>query len=98
MTKEQKHHLRELAGVAYDRELSNALKDLFTHFEKWKRGEITAGELDREIHKHHNGISRSLYNLYSQNDPQMIVSQALQNEIIKIKEVREDCRSLFRNF
>ena len=38
--------LRELAGLAHERELSSALKTLDSHFTQWRRQEIDCFELN----------------------------------------------------
>lgn len=94
MTKAQKRHLRNLAAVAYERELGAALKDLHSHFARWKTDEITAWDLNDLIHEHHNGISRELYKLYTEANPRMSVARALARDVIRWDEVKDDCRSL----
>ena len=96
MTKSQKRHLRDLAAMAHDRELSAALRDLLGHFESWQSNEITAWDLNELIHKHHNGISRELYSLYSGSNPEMPVARALVKNLLTWEEVREDCRPLLK--
>ena len=98
LTREQKRHLRKLSAIAYERDLSNAMENLFSFFNRWKAGEIDAHTLDNEIHKHHNGISRELYNLYTSNDPIVQVAHALRSGVINMEEVREDCWSLLKVF
>ena len=96
LTREQKRHLRKLSAIAYERELSNAMENLFSFFNRWKAGEIDVQTLDNQIHKHHNGISRDLYNLYTSNDPIVQVAHAIRSGVIKMEEVREDCWSLLK--
>ena len=96
MSKSQKRHLRDLGATAYDRELSAALGELHQHFAKWQAGEIDAWSLNELIHKHHNGISRELYNAYTGSNPVFPVARALSRKFLTWDEVREDCRSLLR--
>jgi len=84
-----------LVGIAYERELNRALEDLFSRFEKWKKGEIDAFDLDKEIHIHHNGISRDLFKIYRDRDLQLSVYLAFKRGIIKMDEINVDCRPLF---
>ncbi len=63
-TKAQKRELRKMIAELYEIDLSKALEALYSHFQSWKRGEIDAFELNEEIHKHHNGISREQYKYY----------------------------------
>jgi hypothetical protein len=94
ISKAQKRHLRDLAATAYDRELSAALKELHGHFSRWQAEEITAWDLNELIHKHHNGISRELYNVYTGSDSLMPVARALARQLLSWEDVRDDCRPL----
>ena len=93
LTKGQRRHLRELAAIAYDRELTAALNELHGHFTRWQAGELDAWELNELIHQHHNGVSRDLYNFYDGSNPEMLVASALAREVLSWDEVREDCRT-----
>ncbi len=42
LTKSQRRRIRELAGTAYDRDLSRELGNLEHDFALWRRGEIDA--------------------------------------------------------
>lgn len=97
MTKSQKKHLRYLAGIAYDRELGVALDRLFESYQQWKSGEIDAWDVNEEIHKHHNGISRELYNRYEYPDPCLLVARAIADGVLKLEEVNEDCHALLES-
>lgn len=96
LTKKQKKHIREMAGVAYEREMSAALERLLASFQKWKRGEMTPFDLDEEIHQYHNGRARDLYKQYATGDPDMAVLFALRKGVLKIEELSEDCRSFYQ--
>lgn len=96
-TKAQKRHLRELASKAHERELAAALKELQADFGKWQAAQITAWELNERIHKHHDGISRELFSVYSNLKPDMAVARAVFNKVIAWDEVREDCRPLLES-
>jgi hypothetical protein len=94
MNRDQKNHLRDIANTAYEREMNNAMEILFASFNKWKKGQLYVHDLDQAIHRHHNGISRDLFKLYTMIDPRFSVSLAVKKRVIKIEEIREDCRSL----
>lgn len=94
MTKSRKCHLRDLNAMAYDRELSAALRELLGHFARWKAGEIDAWDLNELIHKHHNGISRELYNAHTGSNPVLPVARALAKRFLCWDDVREDCKPL----
>lgn len=97
LTKAQRKHLRSLSGKAYERELSQALDDLFSRFQLWKKGDLPPWDLNQEIHEFHDGRSRDLYRLYIMNyDPIFCVAYALAKEIIGIDEVHENCRAMLQ--
>jgi hypothetical protein len=95
LTKSQKKHLQQLAGQCYEKEMSLALEVLYEEFQKWKKSEITAWDLNEKIHEHHNITARELWKIYEQiNDPSLAVALALTKGIIKIEDVQENCREL----
>ena len=95
MTKPQKRHLNELAGRAYERELSHAIDSVQREIQKWKDNEISCWDVDKKIHSYHDDEARSLYKTYVMlNDPRVAVAQAVVKGILDISEVKEDCRSL----
>jgi TRAP-type C4-dicarboxylate transport system substrate-binding protein len=97
LTKKQKKHIREMAGVAYEREMSAALDTLLADFQKWKQGGMTPFDLDEKIHQYHNCTARELYKQYATGDPDMAVMFALAKGIMKIEELNEDCRSFYQD-
>ena len=64
-SKKQRRELHELRGMAWERELEQALGLLRSDFEMWKKGEISAFELSDRIHRFHDGRSRELFNMYT---------------------------------
>jgi hypothetical protein len=60
-----KRAIRQLADMAYERELASALEALHQQFSSWRNGAIGPFELSDAIHRFHNGIARDLYNRYS---------------------------------
>ncbi len=97
LTKRQRKHIREMAGVAYEREMGAALDKLLASFQKWKRGGISLFDLDEDIHQYHNGTARELYKQYATGDPDMAVMFALAKGILKIEELNEDCHSFYQD-
>ena len=97
LTKKQRKHIREMANIAYEREMAAALDKLLMSLQKWKQGEKTPFDLDGEIHQYHNGTARELYKQYATGDPDMAVLLALSRGTLKIEELSEDCRSFFQD-
>jgi hypothetical protein len=61
MTKAQRKRLRELAAIAYRRQLAVELAELETDFTKWRAGKLDALELSERIHAFHDGPFRVLH-------------------------------------
>jgi hypothetical protein len=88
LSKEAKRAIRELAGLAYERELSQELERLRKEFDKWKSGALTPFELERKIHTFHRGKARELYTHYTQNlGTGVAVAGAILRGIIQEEEI-----------
>ncbi len=82
-SKKAKKEIRRLAGLAHDRELEKALSDLNLKFKQWEKKELDPFELDDEIPKFHNKISREIFKKYnSYNMEDHFVAIAIVNGII----------------
>jgi len=96
-TKAQKKHLRILSATAHERELSQALGELFAKFQEWQKGDLSPWDLNQEIHEFHDGKSRNLYKFYVMNhEPLFRVASALANGVIDIDEIPENCRAILK--
>lgn len=95
MTKLQRRYLNELAGKAYECELSHAIDSVHQEKQKWKNNEISCWDVDQKIHSYHDNEARSLYKTYVMlNEPRVAVAQAIAKGVLDISAVKEDCRSL----
>jgi hypothetical protein len=81
--------IHELASLAYERELSNALGDLETEFARWRRGEINAFDVSEAIHEFHQGVSQDLFSKYRSNQ-ELVVARAIHEGIISKDEAGSD--------
>ena len=93
-SKQLAQKLRQMAEIAYERELTSASEALLHEFQRWKNGEIDVFELNTRIHEFHNGISRALYIRYSGRDNTFVIASALHRGILTRKEVGEDVFNL----
>jgi hypothetical protein len=92
ISKKQKKHLKELSDRCYELEMSEALNELFEHFQKWKKGEIDVWDLNKRIHQHHDGAARSLYKFYEMvRNPQNAVAHGVVKGIIEMDDIQKDC-------
>ena len=87
LTKKQRAELRRLTVVAHERELSAAIGELQTEFDRWRKGEISVFELNERIHKFHHGISRDLYTLYEPRNAEIVLPGAIARGTIQEQEV-----------
>jgi hypothetical protein len=90
LPKRIKRQLRELAGQAYENEVSAELHKLAEHFDEWKAGKIGAGDLEHLIHEFHDGPARELFKRY--NNPLLLamVASALARGVLERENVPDD--------
>jgi len=86
-TKVERRKLRELAGLAYERELSEALRELAADFAAWKGKSINAFDLTDSVHEFHNGPARELWKLYNYLKPAAIVAGAIERGVLTTSDV-----------
>jgi hypothetical protein len=89
-TKAQRGRLRELAGRAYERELSDQLAKVEQEFGRWHAGELDAFDLADLIHRFHQGPARALYSKYDQANLEFAVAEAIHRGILSTDEVGAD--------
>jgi len=95
-TKRQRRELRELQGLAWERELSAVLDDLRRDFRAWEKGDISPFELNDRIHRFHNGRSRELFNTYSGSLDMFWLESVVARGVIEESEVSEDLLAVYR--
>ncbi len=86
-SKATRRKLRELAGVAYQRELASELAKVEMDFARWRAGEISPFELSDRIHRFHDGASRDLYVAYRDLSPAHSVARAVALQVLDQSEV-----------
>jgi hypothetical protein len=96
LTKSQRRRIRELAGIAYDRELSRELTDLEGEFGRWRSGAIDAHDLDEKIHQFHQGPNRRLFTMYTGDAVEFAVAAAIANGIISEAEAGSEMLEILR--
>lgn len=85
--KHLKRLVREWAGIAHERDLRNALRDLRTHFDRWEHGDISAFELNDLIHRYHQETSREIWKRYATNRLEPAVGAAVVDRVIRRDEL-----------
>ena len=96
ISKAQKRELRRIVALAHERELTRALTALETHHARWRNNEIDVFELNEEIHKFHDGISRELYKIYVLGEPHWGAARGLANGVIEESEIDPALRPRLR--
>jgi len=84
--KAQRRRLRDLAELAYERELSRELSDLEADFARWRSGDTNAFDLSEAIHVFHQGPARELFARYGRSSQELVVAQAIHGGIISRDE------------
>lgn len=96
-SKKQRRELRALQGLAWERELEEALRSLRMDFEIWDRGDIAAFELSDRIHKFHNGQARELFNMYSGSLDNWWIGHTVARGVIDKSELSDDLRDVLKD-
>src|SRR5262245_24425905 len=90
LSKSERSRLRELASVAYERELSRALAELENEFRRWRGREINAFDLSEVIHRFHQGEARDLFSKYSPSSLEIVVARSIHDGILSKDEAGPD--------
>ncbi len=86
-SKANQRKLRELAGVAYTRELTAELSKLERDFAQWRSGEIDPFEMSNRIHRFHDGVSRDLFVRYRDLPPDFAVARGIAFHFLQEGEI-----------
>ena len=90
ISRQMKRLVRKFAGIAHDRELSAALLELRSHFDRWQRGEIMAADLNELVHQFHQGRSRHIWAKYATNHSEPALASAVATGLLKKEELPEE--------
>jgi hypothetical protein len=89
--KPTRKRLRQLAGIAHERELAGALQKLHEQFGEWKVQKIDAFELNDRIHQFHQKTAREIWKMYiNAVNEDMLVARALKLGILTADEVGQE--------
>lgn len=86
----QRGRLRQLATLAYERELSRELERIEREFHRWHAGHCSVHELADGLHDFCEGPSKRLWVLYRGGDPLPAVARAVALRILDNHEVGAD--------
>ena len=100
-TKSERKRIRQLASLAWERELRGALGDIAAAIAEMENGTMPPFEVDNRIHKFHDGTSRDLYKQYSDSNPWIGVCRAYFEGILTnddIADASDEIRHGIREF
>jgi len=92
LTKELTREAREVAAIAREAELSQALAELHELFSDWRNGRLDAFQLSDAIHQFHDGQGRELFKMYSGLRPEDLAARAIARELVPPAQVSRDLR------
>lgn len=96
VTESQRRRLRELSGIAHERDLSTELAKLEADFRRWRAGELDAHELSNLIHRFHQGPARQLFSKYDHSNLDFAVAHAIHRRVISETEAGADLLEILR--
>lgn len=89
-SKKLRRELRDLQGIAWERELAIAIRAVQGDFDAWEQGVISVFDLSDRIHEFHNGKSRELFNFYSGSLNDVTILRAIVSGVIAESELSEE--------
>lgn len=91
-SKKVEKQMRELAQIAYERDLTRSIEDLQEQMKAWKAGKMTVWDIEQDIHMFHNKTARSLYKSYAITDSIIAVAIGVAKGVISLSDVPEEER------
>lgn len=86
-TRTERRLVRELAGLAYERELGAALAELEEAFAEWRAGRLSPHDVSDRVHAFHQGPARTLYTLYANLPPEHAAARGVAIGLLAPGEV-----------
>jgi hypothetical protein len=81
--------MKELAQLAYERDLSRCIDVLHAQMSEWKDGRMSVWDIDQSIHEFHNKIARGLYRSYAMTDTFLAVAFGVAQDVLSIEDIPE---------
>lgn len=79
--------MKELAQLAYERDISRCIDVLHAQMNEWKDGKMTVWDIEQSIHEFHNKIARSLYRSYAMTDTYLAVAFGVAQEVLSLDDI-----------
>lgn len=104
-TKSERKTIRKLAELAWERQLRSELHKIAAAIADMDREVLSPFEVNQEIHNFHNGVSRNLFNRYSDSQPWFSVCRAHYDKVLSDDDlidasdtIRNGIREFAKNF
>jgi len=81
--------MKELAQLAYERDLSRCIDVLHAQMNEWKDGKMTVWDIEQTIHEYHDKIARSLYRSYAMTDTFLAVAFGVAQGVLSLDDIPE---------
>ncbi|TWU20778.1 hypothetical protein [Bythopirellula polymerisocia] len=101
LTKADKRKVRQLAGIAWERELRQELLKIAAAIEEMENGSLSPFEVNDSIHIFHEGASRDLYRHYADSHPWLGVCRAYCDRVLTdedLVDASDEVRNGIREF
>lgn len=89
--------MKELAQLAYERDLSRCIDVLHAQMNEWKDGKMTVWDIEQSIHEYHNKIARSLYRSYAMTDTLLAVACGVAQGVLSLDDIPESEKAKIRD-
>lgn len=97
ISQNQQNVLKNLATLAYEREIQVHLKELANDFKEWDAKKISTKELNDRVYKYSMSHARAIYSKYDDLDDDLTVSMALKDGILNEDDVPKEIIELVKN-
>ena len=105
LTKSEKRAVRELAGIAWKRQLREEIIVIGDAIREMEEEKTTPHDVNELIHRFHNGASRELYKRYGDSDPWLAICRAHYDGILtdvdianNTEKIREGIRQFAKTY
>src|SRR6185369_11341487 len=79
--------MKELAQLAYERDISRCIDVLHAQMNEWKEGKTTVWDIEQSIHEFHNKIARGLYRSYAMTDTFLAVAFGVAQGVLSLDDI-----------
>ncbi len=96
-SKSEKKRLRELAALAYERDLGESLSKIALKVDEWRNGSITAVQLNEALHEYHQREARNVWSRYQTDQYDIQVAGAVVRGLLTETELGKEVIATLSN-